>query len=113
MPIFAAIGAFLARFVGWAFLQVLVTRLLVLFGVAAVSYAGFSALMAYVVARMQADLSGAPAGVVAILHIACVDKALSYVLSACVARLTMAGMTAGGVVRKMQWRGPGGQLPLL
>lgn len=113
MPIFAAIGAFLARFVGWTFLQVLVTRLLVVLGVAGVSYVGFSGLMSYIVTRVTSQLSGLPADMVAILHIAQVDKGLSVVLSAVVARLTLAGLSAAGAIKKMQWRGPGGQLPLI
>jgi len=107
MPIFAAIAAFLARFAAMAFIQVLVMRVLVVLGVGAVSYLGISAIMSTVISAIQSNLSGLPSDVAAILHVASVDRGVSIVLSAVSARLVLWGLTAGGAIKRMVWRGPG------
>lgn len=86
-----------------AFVYAILGKVLIGLGVTVLSYVGIGALMDVVITNIQSQLGGLPADMAAILTIARVDDAISVVLSACVARMTLAGLTEGGALRRITW----------
>ncbi len=101
-----AILAFLAALTSTSVLYPLIARVLVGLGVTAVTYAGVSALVGVIETKIGVGLTGLGAAGLAIFHLAKIDAAMSVLMSAYVARLTLSGLTGAGVLRRLQFTGP-------
>ena len=99
----------LAAFASRAFIYAVLARVLVGLGVTLITYTGVTTMMDAAIGAIQAQMGGLSADMLTILTIARVDDGLSVILSACVARMTLAGLTNGGVLSKITW-GKQGQL---
>lgn len=82
----------------------LLARLLVYLGMTVVSYTGFSVLWTVVSSAIETQWSSLPVNVIAYLTIAKVPNALSVVLSAYTAKITMKGLTAAGTLKQVLWK---------
>ncbi len=82
------------------FLRPLLIRLAVAIGISTVTYEGVGTLLAAVDAKIAAGVMGAGAYAQWFLEATGVETGLNLILSAYVARLTLQGLTAGGVLKK-------------
>jgi hypothetical protein len=94
-----------------AFLKVLLQRIFFTLGLAAITYTGVNILMDNVKDQLIAAWSAQGADVIAVLSLANLDRALSVVVSALIAKLVMAGLDAAGSLRKIYWSG--GDAPIV
>lgn len=85
-------------------LKPLLKRIVMFLGFTAVTYVGVGALMESVKDQFIAAYSGIGADVLVYLSLAKVDQALSILLSAWAAKLTIKGLTAAGSIQKVLWK---------
>ena len=77
----------------------IVGRVLIALGIGYVSYTGISALLTVIKGQVIAQLTGAPATIVAIMGLLKIDVAVSVIFSALAARLVIQGLTSDKVTR--------------
>jgi hypothetical protein len=104
---YAAILSFLSAFATRAFIYACLFRILVGLGAATVAYLGILLAISQIGSAISANVGSTGAAVLVILHRAAVDKAVSVVLSAVVVRMTLNGLTASGVLRRITWASNG------
>jgi hypothetical protein len=102
MPWLLAFVAGLAPIVlPWVF------RILAAVGVGSVTYLGIGSLFDVAESYILANFAAVPPSVLSVLGIMQVDRALTLLLSALSARLTLAGLSAAGSLTRGTWRPPG------
>lgn len=104
---YATILSFLSAFATRAFIFAVLFRVLVGLGAATVAYVGLMLLIGSVGDAILTNVTELPAAVVIILHKMGVDRAISILLSAYIAKMTLAGLTASGVLRRITWASNG------
>jgi hypothetical protein len=80
----------------------LVGKVLIALGIGFISYEGVSSLLDFAEASIKSNILSMPVEVTQILHTTKVDVAVSILTSAVVARLTLQGLTAGGLRRMVR-----------
>lgn len=85
-------------------LKGLLSRIAVWFGMTVVTYTGVGLVMDQVEQQLIGQYSGAPTLVLAYLSLAKVQEAISVILSAYGASLTLKGMTAAGTMKQVLWK---------
>lgn len=85
-------------------LKGLLSRVAVWLGMTVVSYIGVGLVMDQVEQQLIANYSGAPALVLQYLAVARVQEAISIILSAYGASLTLKGLTAAGTMKQVLWK---------
>lgn len=97
MPFFiAAIGAFLARYMGS-----IIGTILVKIGVGVVSYVGIGYLVTNIVGSVVGLFSGINGDIAAIAGMMKLDMGLNFILSAYVAKVSV--IAANNVLTKVNW----------
>ena len=94
------IVSLLAGFVSSGVLKALVTRVLVLLGISAVTYTGISAAFSYIEGQINSNIGSMSANLVTMLMLLKIPNAMDVVMSAYVGALTLRGLTAVGAVTK-------------
>jgi len=86
-------------------LKVLFQRVAAALGMSVVSFVGVSALLNIIENTMTTQFNLIPASAMIILRMAGVDRAMSVMLSAIVTKMSMAGLTNAGAIRRIFWMG--------
>lgn len=82
-----------------------IARVALAFGVGFAVYTGMDAVLDQVHSLALAQYGALPSAVVGMLGLMRVDQALNLILSAVAVRLTLEGLTGGGL-RKLVWKEP-------
>jgi hypothetical protein len=97
MPIFiVALWGALIQAVG-----TLVGKVLISLGIGYVTYSGINALTGWAQDQFLAGMSGLPVMAVGMAHTMKIGVCVSMLLSAVTARLTLAGLSSAGSIKKM------------
>lgn len=103
MPlIFAALGAFLARYMGS-----IIGTILIKLGVSVVSYVGIAVLVGDIMSNMISRFNGIGGDVAAIAGMMQLDTGLNFILAAYTAKVSV--IAANNVMNKINWSN--GNLP--
>ena len=79
----------------------LVGKVLVSLGIGYVTYSGIDTSLAWAKGQFLAGMSGLPAAAVQLAGLMNVGECVSMLLSAVAARMVLAGLTAGGTVKRL------------
>ena len=82
----------------------LVTRVLIAAGVSLATYGGVTALLDGTLDTVVGSMNGVGTLAKSLIGVCQVDKAVTVIFSALVTRMTFAGLTASGALKKVLWR---------